>query len=45
MEAGNKYFTNAMDTNLGKLQKMVSDREAWYAAVQGVSKSWAQLDD
>ena len=45
MEAGNKYFTNAMDTNLGKLQKMVRDREAWYAAVQGVSKSWAQLDD
>ena len=45
MEAGDKYFTNAMNTNLGKLQKMVRDREAWHAAVQGVSKSWARLDD
>ena len=32
-------ITNAMDMNLGKLQEMVRDREAWHAAVHGVSKS------
>ena len=45
MGAGNKYFTHGMNMNLGKLQKMVRGREAWWAAVQGVSKSWTQLDD
>ena len=29
-----------MDMNLGKLWKMVRDREVWRAAVQGVVKSW-----
>ena len=32
-------ITNAMNMNVGKLQEMVSDREAWYAAVHGVSES------
>ena len=32
-------ITNAMDMNLGKLQVMVRDREAWHAAVHGVTKS------
>ena len=32
-------ITNAMDVNLGKLQEMVRDREAWHAAVHGVTKS------
>jgi len=29
-----------MDVNLGKIQEMVRDREAWRAAVHGVAKSW-----
>ena len=33
-------ITMAMDMNLGKLQEMVRDREAWRAAVHGVAKSW-----
>ena len=31
-------ITDAMDMNLGKLQEMVRDREAWHAAVHGVTK-------
>ena len=36
-------ITNAMNMNLGKLQKMVRDREAWRAAVHGVTKSRTRL--
>ena len=36
-------ITDAMDMNLGKLGKMVRDREAWSAAVHGVAKSWTSL--
>ena len=32
-------ITDAMDTNLGKLWEMVRAREAWHAAVHGVTKS------
>ena len=35
--------TDAMDMNLGKLQEMVRDREAWCAAVHGVIKSQTRL--
>ena len=35
-------FTNAMNMNLGKLQEMVRDREAWRVTVYGVAKSWTQ---
>ena len=33
-------ITDAMNMNLGKLHEMVRDREAWRAAVHGVTKSW-----
>ena len=34
---------NAMDVNLGKLWEMMRDRQAWHAAVHGVTKSWTLL--
>ena len=36
-------ITNAMNLNLGKLQNMVRDREAWSAAIHGITKSWIRL--
>ena len=38
-------ITDAMEINLGKLQEMAKDREAWCATVHGVTKSQTQLGD
>ena len=38
-------ITKWMDMSLSKLQKLVKDREAWHAAVHGVSKIRAQLSN
>ena len=38
-------ITGSVDMNLGELQEMESDREAWRAAVHGVAKSGTQLSD
>ena len=36
---------NSMDMNLSKLQEIVKDREAWHAAVHGVTKSQTEVRD
>ena len=38
-------ITNSTEMNLGKLQEIVKDREAWRAAVHGVTKSQTQPGD
>ena len=38
-------ITDSMDMSLSKLQEMVKDREAWHAAVHGVTKKWTGLSD
>ena len=36
---------DSMDMRLSKVQETVKDREAWYAAVHGVTKRWTWLNN
>ena len=38
-------ITDSMDMSLNKLQEIVKNKDAWYAAIHGVTKSWTRFND
>ena len=38
-------ITDSMDVSLNELRELVMDREAWRAAIHGITKSWTRLSD
>ena len=38
-------ITDSMDMSFNNLQELVMDREAWHAAVHGVTKNWTRLSN
>ena len=38
-------IADSVNMSLSELRQLVMDREAWHAAVHGVTKSWTQLSD
>ena len=40
-----RQYLDSLDMNMSKLQELAKGREAWHAAVHGVTKSWTRLGD
>ena len=40
-----RWLDDITDMSLGRLRELVMDREAWHAAIHGLTKSWTRLSD